>query len=48
MQLRPNWRIDFLKKTSSYKNINILSRSMCDYRRGMDWCMNLLATYTHH
>jgi hypothetical protein len=21
---------------------------MCDYRRGMDWLMDLLTTYTHH
>jgi hypothetical protein len=25
----------------------ILWRFMCDYRRGMDWWMNLLTTYTH-
>jgi hypothetical protein len=25
----------------------VLSRSMCDYRRGLDWRMDLLSTYTH-
>jgi hypothetical protein len=25
----------------------ILSRSMCDYRRGLDWRMDLLTTYTN-
>jgi hypothetical protein len=25
----------------------IFSRGMCDYRRGMDWRMDLLTNYTH-
>jgi hypothetical protein len=25
---------------------NILSRSVCDYRRGLEWWMDLLAIYT--
>jgi hypothetical protein len=25
----------------------LLSRSMCDYRRGLDWLLDLLTTYTH-
>jgi hypothetical protein len=29
------------------KLVCILSRSMCDYRRGMDWRKDLLTTYTH-
>jgi hypothetical protein len=24
------------------------SRFICDYRRGMNWWMDLLSTYTHH
>jgi hypothetical protein len=27
--------------------MSILSRFMCDYRRGLDWWMDLLATSTH-
>jgi hypothetical protein len=37
--------------TTFYSNLKIIVLSrvgVCDYRRGMDWILGLLTTYTHH
>jgi hypothetical protein len=31
-----------------YHAVDIVTYLMCDYRRGLDWWMDLLTTYTHH
>jgi hypothetical protein len=37
-----------IQKEKHKFNIYTVTICVCDYRRGMDWILDLLNTYTHH
>jgi hypothetical protein len=40
--------LERILNVTEIKQTNILSRSMCDYRRGFDWILDSLTTLTHN